>query len=74
MELGLNGAKISNYRDAPSPSTYRRRVNTQPRKRKAFTAPVNKRRSSRLKGVEPVKYAEADIVTSNTPFSATIWS
>jgi hypothetical protein len=66
MELGLTGAKISNYRDIPSPSTNRRSVNTQPRKRKAFTAPVNKRRSSRLKGVQPVKYAESDIVTSNS--------
>ena len=69
-ELGLSGAKISNYRDAPTPSTYRRRANPHSRKRKAFNAPTNKRRSSRLKGVAPVKYTEEEIVTSKKTSNA----
>ena len=68
-ELGLNSAKISNYRDvAPKRKTYQS-SNRNKKKRKVVSVPVNKRRSSRLKGVEPVKYTETDIVNSNSSSS-----
>ena len=68
-ELGLNSAKISNYRDiAPKRDTYQASIRNK-KKRKVVSLPVNKRRSSRLKGVQPVKYTETEIVNLNSSSS-----